>query len=134
MPESIWRETLQARFNGQRGLVATVVVTHHVEEIAPGTTHALVLLSGRVVAAGPVDETVTGPVLTEAFGRRYECSVSAVGSQLWPPTHEFAGPSLIKHRSVDCRLRGTHSPTSTTISDRVGLGKILTDIWRSERN
>lgn len=59
---------LLARLNVQPGLAATVVVTHHVEEIAPGTTHALVLRSGRVVAAGPVAEIVTGPVLSEAFG------------------------------------------------------------------
>jgi iron complex transport system ATP-binding protein len=59
---------LLARLNVDVGLAATVVVTHHVEEIAPGTTHALVLRSGRVVAAGPVNDTVTGPVLTEAFG------------------------------------------------------------------
>jgi iron complex transport system ATP-binding protein len=59
---------LLARLNVEPGLAATVVVTHHVEEIAPGTTHALVLRSGRVVAAGPVAEVVTGPVLTEAYG------------------------------------------------------------------
>ena len=57
-----------ARLNADIGLAATVVVTHHVEEIAPGTTHALILKAGRVLAAGPVAETVTGPVLTEAFG------------------------------------------------------------------
>jgi iron complex transport system ATP-binding protein len=59
---------LLAGLNSRSGLAATVVVTHHVEEIAPGTSHALVLQSGRVVAAGPVAETVTGPVLTAAFG------------------------------------------------------------------
>ena len=59
--------TLLARLNDAPNLAATVVVTHHVEEIAPGTTHALVLRSGRVVAAGPVAETVTGAVLTDAF-------------------------------------------------------------------
>jgi iron complex transport system ATP-binding protein len=42
-------------------------VTHHVEEIASGTTHALVLRAGRVVAAGPVAEAITGDVLTAAF-------------------------------------------------------------------
>jgi len=59
---------LLAGLNARPGLAATVVVTHHVEEIAPGTTHALVLRSGRVVAAGTVAETVTGAVLSEAFG------------------------------------------------------------------
>jgi len=59
---------LLARLNAEPGLAATVVVTHHVEEIAAGTTHAIVLRAGRVVAAGPVAETVTGSVLTEAYG------------------------------------------------------------------
>ena len=59
---------LLARLNADSRLAATVVVTHHVEEIAPGTTHALVLREGRVVASGPAAETVTGPVLSEAFG------------------------------------------------------------------
>ena len=36
-----------------------VLVTHHVEEIPPGFTHALLLRAGRVVAAGPVDECST---------------------------------------------------------------------------
>ena len=34
---------------------ATVLVSHHVEEIPPGFTHALLLRDGRVVAAGPID-------------------------------------------------------------------------------
>ena len=59
---------LLARLNAQPTLAATVVVTHHVEEIAPGTTHALVLRGGRVVASGTAGTTVIGPVLSEAFG------------------------------------------------------------------
>jgi iron complex transport system ATP-binding protein len=57
-----------ARLNADPALAATVVVTHHVEEIAPGTTHAIVLRAGRVLASGEVADTVTGPVLSEAFG------------------------------------------------------------------
>ncbi len=45
-----------------------VLVTHHVDEIPEGFTHALVLAAGRVVAQGPLDEVITGPVLGEAFG------------------------------------------------------------------
>ncbi len=47
---------------------AVVLVTHHVEEIPAGFSHALVLSGGRVVAAGPIDETLTGPVISKAFG------------------------------------------------------------------
>jgi iron complex transport system ATP-binding protein len=45
----------------------TVLVTHHVEEIPVGTTHAMLLSRGRVVAAGPIGEVLTGPLLTRAF-------------------------------------------------------------------
>ena len=60
--------SLLARLNAAPDLAATVVVTHHVEEIAPGTTHALVLRGGQVIASGPLAETVTGAILSEAFG------------------------------------------------------------------
>ena len=46
----------------------TVLVTHHVEEIPRGFTHALLLRAGRVVAAGPIDAVLTAPALSEAFG------------------------------------------------------------------
>jgi iron complex transport system ATP-binding protein len=59
---------LLARLYRDAGLAAAAVVTHHVEEIAPGTTHALLLRGGRVIARGPVADVITGPVLSEAFG------------------------------------------------------------------
>ena len=43
---------------------AMVLVTHHVEEIPPGFTHALLLREGGVVAQGLLDDTVTGENLT----------------------------------------------------------------------
>jgi iron complex transport system ATP-binding protein len=46
----------------------SVLVTHHVEEVPVGTTHALLLAGGRNLAAGPVREVLTGPLLTRAFG------------------------------------------------------------------
>lgn len=46
---------------------ASVMVTHHVEEIPPGVTHALLLANGRVVAAGPLAQTLTGEMLSETF-------------------------------------------------------------------
>jgi iron complex transport system ATP-binding protein len=52
----------------------TVLVTHHVEEIPPGFTHALVLREGSVVAAGPIASTLTAPVLSAAFDLPVELS------------------------------------------------------------
>ncbi|MGZ4589305.1 MAG: ABC transporter ATP-binding protein [Actinomycetes bacterium] len=47
---------------------ALVLVTHHVEEIPPGFTHVLLLRGGRVVAAGPIETTLTAANLSAAFG------------------------------------------------------------------
>jgi iron complex transport system ATP-binding protein len=47
---------------------ATVLVSHHVEEIPPGFTHALLLRQGRVVAAGPLEQVLTEEVLSSTFG------------------------------------------------------------------
>jgi iron complex transport system ATP-binding protein len=47
---------------------ATVLVSHHVEEIPPGFTHALLLREGRVVAAGPLEQVLTDELLSTTFG------------------------------------------------------------------
>ncbi len=45
-----------------------VVVSHHVEEIPVGTTHALLLREGSVVRSGPIDAVLTAEHLSETFG------------------------------------------------------------------
>lgn len=47
---------------------AMVMVTHHVEEIPPGFTHALLLSGGEIRASGPLHEVVTSEKLGEVFG------------------------------------------------------------------
>lgn len=47
---------------------ATVLVSHHVEEIPPGFTHALLLREGQVVAAGLLDHILTEAHLSTTFG------------------------------------------------------------------
>lgn len=53
---------------GGRRCPQLLLVTHQIEEIAPGFTHAAVMSQGRVVAAGPIEEVVTGMTLSRAFG------------------------------------------------------------------
>ena len=50
------------------GAPATVLVSHHVEEIPPGFTHALLMREGRVVAAGPLEHVLTEDVVSATFG------------------------------------------------------------------
>ena len=47
--------------------VATVLVTHHLEELPSSTTHAVLLADGRVVAAGPARAAVTTENVSAAF-------------------------------------------------------------------
>ncbi|HWE92201.1 MAG TPA: ABC transporter ATP-binding protein [Pseudonocardiaceae bacterium] len=51
---------------------ATVLVTHHVEEIPPGFTHALLLRGGAVTAAGLLDDVLTADNLSATFGQQLE--------------------------------------------------------------
>lgn len=52
----------------ERPGLPTVTVTHHLEEIPPTTTHALLLREGRVVARGPVAEVLAAEPLSACFG------------------------------------------------------------------
>ena len=45
-----------------------VLVTHHVEEIPDGFTHAMILRRGGVLAAGELDSVLTGANLSRCFG------------------------------------------------------------------
>jgi iron complex transport system ATP-binding protein len=46
---------------------ASILVTHHVEEIPRGITHAMLLKNGEVVAAGPLRDTLTAANLSSTF-------------------------------------------------------------------
>ncbi|WHS27956.1 ABC transporter ATP-binding protein [Auritidibacter ignavus] len=56
-----------------------VLVTHHVEDIPQGFTHALVLRNGRVVSAGPIETALTEETLSEAFRLPLHVSRTAEG-------------------------------------------------------
>jgi iron complex transport system ATP-binding protein len=47
-----------------------VLVTHHVEEVPAGFTHAMLMRRGMVLAAGPVDDVFTEQNLSRCFGVR----------------------------------------------------------------
>ena len=47
---------------------ATVIVTHHIEEIPIGTTHALLLKDGEVIAQGAVDRVINNVFMSQAYG------------------------------------------------------------------
>ena len=45
-----------------------ILVTHHLEEIPPGVTHAALLRQGGLLVAGPIDDVLTDSAVSEAFG------------------------------------------------------------------
>jgi iron complex transport system ATP-binding protein len=47
--------------------VASILVTHHLEELPSTTTHAMLVSHGRLVASGPVHEVVNTATVTAAF-------------------------------------------------------------------
>ncbi|MFJ3391674.1 ABC transporter ATP-binding protein [Leifsonia aquatica] len=47
--------------------LASVLVTHHLEELPETTTHALLISHGRIVATGAIEQAVTTETVTRAF-------------------------------------------------------------------
>ena len=65
------RETLLAALGqvvADADELAVVLTTHHLEELPPETTHALLLRDGAVIASGSADEALTAGSLSACFG------------------------------------------------------------------
>lgn len=59
-------ETVDHLHRSQPNL-ATVLVTHHLEELPETTTHAVLIKEGRVLASGPAHDVLTTELVTESF-------------------------------------------------------------------
>lgn len=58
---------------------ATILVTHHLEEIPAGFTHALLLREGQIVAAGPIEETLTQANVSATYGLDLDLTIHESG-------------------------------------------------------
>jgi iron complex transport system ATP-binding protein len=70
------REALIAaldRLSEEQPGLTSVLVTHHLEELPPSTTHALLLREGAVISQGRIDEALSSESLTTCFGFPVEC-------------------------------------------------------------
>ena len=67
---------LLSGFAKSKSAPAMVMVTHHVEEIPRGFTHALLLADGKIVSEGKLDDVVTAKKLSKTFGIPLELSSS----------------------------------------------------------
>ena len=54
----------------------TLIITHHIEEIPSGSTHALLLKSGKVVGSGPIPSVVTSENLSLAYDMKINVTVA----------------------------------------------------------
>jgi iron complex transport system ATP-binding protein len=65
------REDLLKRFDSlaaDPNAPATLIITHHIEEIPSGTTHVLLLKNGQAVASGPISQVLTSENVSSAYG------------------------------------------------------------------
>ena len=93
------REDLVARLAALAADVeapALVLVTHHVEEIPPSFTDVLLIREGRIVAAGPIEITLTAenlsqtfglPLVLERHGERWSARAAGLVDPLGSPSH-----------------------------------------------
>jgi len=63
-----------ADFSADVTAPATVLVTHHIEEIPVGTTHALLLKNGLTAVSGPADQVITSEHISAIFDTPIEVS------------------------------------------------------------
>jgi iron complex transport system ATP-binding protein len=78
------REELLAQFDRLAAAPAAppmLLVTHHVEEIPTRFTHLLALDAGRVLARGPIDDTLDADLLSTCFG--VDLEVGRVRGRWW---------------------------------------------------
>lgn len=57
-----------ANFAADVAAPATILVTHHIEEIPQGTTHGLLLKDGKIAVSGPIDQVITSEHVSAVFG------------------------------------------------------------------
>ena len=68
--------------------LASMMVSHHLEELPPTITHALLLRDGRVTGCGPVEDVLTDALVSECFGisiqvGRHQGRWTARGTGTW---------------------------------------------------
>lgn len=79
--------------------LSTVLVTHHLEELPPTTSHLILLREGQVIAAGPIAETLTNAAISACFGlavvvNRDQGRWWARSAPAWAPEEEARERSL----------------------------------------
>lgn len=66
-----------ANFAADPTAPATILVTHHIEEIPIGTTHALLLKDGQIAVSGPVEAVITSEHISAIFNEKISVTQDA---------------------------------------------------------
>ncbi|WGW14121.1 ATP-binding cassette domain-containing protein [Saxibacter everestensis] len=69
--------------------LASILVTHHLEELPPTTTHAMLIGRGRITSAGDADEVLTTRLVSEAFD--YPIDIGRSGNRWTATASAFSG-------------------------------------------
>lgn len=77
-----WLDGVLGRADGP----ATLLVTHHVEEIMPHLERTMMLSEGRIVRQGPTGEVLRPEVIESAYGIRL-AELRETGGRRWPIWH-----------------------------------------------
>jgi iron complex transport system ATP-binding protein len=93
-----------SRLAGSEGTPNLVLVTHHVEEILPCFSVALLLRDGRILARGPVRRVVITKLMTEAFGA--SLTVRRRGGRLTMALANSSGQGRSSKNTGDASIRG----------------------------
>ncbi|MCX6428896.1 MAG: ATP-binding cassette domain-containing protein [Actinobacteria bacterium] len=70
-----------AEFSQDPAAPVTILITHHIEEIPRGTTHALLLKDGKIAVSGPIDDVITSEHISSVFN--VAISVNKSNDRFW---------------------------------------------------
>src|SRR3974390_176714 len=94
-----------------------VLVTHHVEEVPDGFTHAMLLRRGTVLAAGPISDVFTARNLSRCFGVQLEIEYPQARS---PARARGRLLPAIRRRRGQGRGRSSTRPSAVTRVSKAG--------------
>jgi iron complex transport system ATP-binding protein len=70
-----------ATFASDPSSPASIIVTHHLEEIPVGTTHALLMKNGQIAYSGEINDVLTTANVSEVFN--YPLTVTKEGARFF---------------------------------------------------
>jgi iron complex transport system ATP-binding protein len=85
---------MQPAGNGEHAPPTVLMITHHVEELPPATSHVLLLSEGAVAASGTPEQVLRADVLSPVY--RCPLEVRRQGGRFYVEVHPAAWDNLLK--------------------------------------